>query len=158
MCIAERCAGPFWYSYRISLHLPLFSTVLICLSSHWSIILWPTQFKVYTVHYRMLFSLSSTFSWPFLLYQRVHRYFSSLALSLFLSLSPSLQDICVKCTWGMVPPCSEQMYILYISYCCVVLKRNINGLSLFFLVKFINSVYSLSLLCEADPQSRCSLK
>ena len=30
VCIAERCAGPFWYSYRISLHLPLFSTVLIC--------------------------------------------------------------------------------------------------------------------------------
>lgn len=73
----------------------------------------------------MLFSLSGTFRFT-LIKVYPHILLLSVCLSLY------LYDICVKCQRGKVPPCSKQMYIMYISYCCLVLKRNLKELSFFF--------------------------
>ncbi len=153
VCVAERCAGPFWYSYRISLNLPHFSTVYIHLLSHWSIILWPTLFRFYIVHYKMLLSLSSTFSWLFLLWG-VFSHTSPLSVSVSLSLN----NICTKCKWGAVPPFHHtNVHNVYFILLCSIEEES-KWTVTFFLVHFIDSVYSLSSFCETDPRSRCSLK
>lgn len=106
VCVAVRCAGPFWYGYRISLNLPLFLTVYSCLLSHRSIILWPALFEFYTVHYTRYCSHCQALSLARIdLNQSLSSHFSS--VSLCLSLSLSLYNICVKCKRGTVPPCSE---------------------------------------------------
>lgn len=109
VCIAVRCAGPFWYSYRIFQTSAYRATrVLFCNQS--------------TLHYKMLFSHCLALS----LARFDFEYLSSL-----------------KCKRGTFPPCSKQMYIMYISYCCVVLKKNLNGL-----LKYNSLIVSTVCLCS----------